>query len=500
MFKFKLGFDIIDYIINTIDESESYIRIAMFQIHNKKIFEILNKKLKEGVKVEILTLPYDSINNDIQNDVKNRFKQIIENGAKLYFCKWNIGDPERTTTAVGRWYSFHGKFLVTDKNAIILSANFTEKSELDALISFENNQNKIDEFNFKFNQLLELFIIEYSGYNGNIRNKIIETAIPFVESLFELPRVIETDTHKNHWIQDYPSSICEQEIFQKDKLFISPFDIKGRNIYLDLLSHAKEFVYISTESFTDIEFSEELIKNKLRDIDVKILTGSTSMDFQDRMQKMLRELLANKIDVNTINEDLHAKFILTDKGLAVGSINLNKMNLGFKRKSSLWRANTETIYYCTNNEIISNAQSQFLEIFKNSIDISNILSEKIESQVGRMFTSFYGLKSKKVVKSLFARFILANEIKVKSTSMVIGKITLHLMRTQNKKMVDKDDFLLALILYYLSERKHDLDQLDEKLSILNTKYELKNLISFLVNKKFIEKEEDYYKLSVYSLF
>ena len=77
-----------------------------------------------------------------------------KNGAKLYFCKWNVGDPERTSTAVGRWYSFHGKFIVTDKSAIALSANFTQSPEIDGLLIYRDEPEKINEFNEKFDELM----------------------------------------------------------------------------------------------------------------------------------------------------------------------------------------------------------------------------------------------------------------------------------------------------------------------------------------------------------
>ena len=74
------------------------------------------------------------------------------------------------------------------------------------------------------------------------------------------------------------------------------------------------------------------------------------------------------------------------------------------------------------------------------------------------------------------------------------------MTTFNRSLVAKDDFLMALILYYLSERKQDYDQLNEKLSTLNTTIELSSLLSHLISNGFIEKDDDYYKLCVVSLF
>jgi len=142
---FEFSPTVITKIISELQDAEEYIRIAVFQIHNREVFNVLNDKLNEGVRVEIITLPYDSINEDIQAEVIDLLQNIEGNGAKLYFCKWNVGDPERTNTAVGRWYSFHGKFIVTDKSAVSLSANFTQSQELDAVIVFKNEIAEVED-------------------------------------------------------------------------------------------------------------------------------------------------------------------------------------------------------------------------------------------------------------------------------------------------------------------------------------------------------------------
>lgn len=497
---FEFSTNVINRVIEELEDAEEFIRIAVFQLHNKDVFDVLNRKLQDGVDVDIFTLPYDSINKDIQEEVTQQFKELEENGATLYFCRWNIGDPERTTTALGRWYSFHGKFIVTDRSAIALSANFTQQNELDALLIFRNAPEKIAEYGMKFEQLLELFAHDHSGYSGSIRQDIIDAHPPNVSSLFELPRVIETDTHRDHWIRDYPSLLFPDSVAIEDKLYIAPFDAKGRELVMGIISEASEFVYISTESFTDLDFSDFLIRSKLGGIDIRILTGATSMDFSDRIQKMLRELLANEIKLRTIEEYLHAKLIITDKRLAVSSINLNKMNLGFKKSNQLWRENTESISICSDSEILSIAKSQYADIFNKSIEISIVLAEKIENQIGRMFTSLFRLRSRKEVKSLFARLVLHQEIQIKQLVLSIGKITANLMSYFGKSMVDKNDFLMALVLYYLSERKHDRDQIEEKLSVLDTQISLESLLNDLTKNNFIEKEGDFYKINVESLF
>jgi phosphatidylserine/phosphatidylglycerophosphate/cardiolipin synthase-like enzyme len=497
---FEFGTDILDRIVSELDDADEFVRIAIFQLHNQDIFAVLNDKLRAGVAVEIFTLPYDSINENIRPEVTRRFQSLKRNGATLYFCKWNVGDPERTATAVGRWYSFHGKFIVTDKSAIALSANLIQHQELDALIVFKNETDKIEEYNTRFNELIELFVLEKSGYDGTIRQRIVDTDLPEISSIFELPPVIETETHINHWIRHYPSSLCPAAVPVEDKLYLTPFDCRGRDFIMSLVSDAAEFVYISTESFTDHDFSKFLVKSGLKGIDIRILTGATSMDFTDRMQKMFRELLAQDIRIRTVTDDIHAKLIMTDKHLAVTSVNLNKMNLGFKKTNQYWRENTESISVCSDTEMLSLAKTQYLDVFNRGVDIETVLAEKIEKLVGSMFTSMFDLRSSREVKKLLAQLIIRKEIQTKKFSLDIGKITAKLMQYFDKRMVGKDDLLLSLILYYLSERKHDFDQLDEKLSILDTEINLDILLNLLLDNNFIEKIDDYYKIKLDKLF
>lgn len=497
---FEFNKNINTKVIKELQDAEEFIKIAVFQLHNADIFKVLEEKLEENVKVEIFTLPYDSIHEDVRDDVTKLFQDIERKGAVLHFCKWNVGDPHRTTTAFGRWYSFHGKFIVTDKSAIALSANFIKSQELDAIVVFRNEQEKIDEYNTKFEELVDLFVRERAGYDGAIRQRITDTNIEGILDVFELPPVIETDTHKDHWIKHYPVVLCPDRGPIEEKLYIVPFDCKGRDFLISLVAEASEFIYISTESFTDPDFANYLIKKKLSRIDIRILGGATSMDFSDRIQNMMRELIAHDIKMRTTEEDIHAKLIITDKHVVVSSVNLNRMNLGFKVGSGYWRGNTETIAVCKEEEIIAIAKDRFMDIYNKGMDIEGKLAQKIESTIGNMFNTTFGLRSRREVKTLFAQLIVRKEIQVKKIVMDIGKIIVKLVKFFDKRVVEKKDFFLALILYYLSERQHDFDQLEEKLKILNTSIDLRELLGVLVRNNFIEKVEDFYRLKVENLF
>ena len=496
---FNFSTEVIPLIIKEMDLAEEYIRIAMFQIHHEDVFDVLSNKINQGLKVEILTLPYDSINEDVRQQVESRFRRLEKDGATIYFDKWNVGDPSRTTTAVGRWYSFHGKFIVTDKSAIALSANLTQSQELDAVLIFRDNYKKIREFNEKFDELLTFFVIRDNGFDGQVHRKITGVTPEDGAEIFQLPDNVHAK-HKNHWIRHYPIKICKPEVPVEEKLYSTPFDCRGRDFIKGLIEDAEEYVYISTESFTDVDFSDFLANTSInRNMEIKILSGTRSMDFTDRVNNMLRDLLAQEIDIRTTDEDLHAKLVITDKVLMVSSVNLNKINLGFYVTKKYWRENTESILVCKNPKIVRSAKEEYLAIFNKCYDVRDKLSEKLETIVKNIFTKTFQLRSRSDVKKLFARFILKKQIDIRRLIMKIGKITKKFMIYSKRTMVEKQDFISALVLYYLSERKQDYDQLKEKMDEVDKTINLQVIISRLKLAGLIEQENDYYKINVEAL-
>ena len=58
---FEFSTEVIRKVIEELDKAEEFIKIAIFQLHHMDIFNILLRKIRQGVSVEIFTLPYDSI-------------------------------------------------------------------------------------------------------------------------------------------------------------------------------------------------------------------------------------------------------------------------------------------------------------------------------------------------------------------------------------------------------------------------------------------------------
>ena len=491
--EFLFGTNIIERVAQEIEGAKEYVRIAVFQIHNESIYDAIDHILTNGIDVEIFTLPYDSINEDIRDKVKDRVEKIKTNGAKVYFSKWGIGDPERTTTAVGRWYSFHGKFLVTDNVAISLSANLTEEAELDAMLIYKEQKN-IREFNEKFLTLLTLF------EKGSIKNLVEQTGYDDKETLFLAPRTITESEVRSHWIRDYPSEMCKTITSIENKLYIAPFECKARDLWEAVISEASEFVYISTESFTDTATIPILITNSIQGKVLKILTGSESQDFNERIRELYPRLMANNIELRKPKQPLHAKLIITDKRLVVSSVNLNKMNLGYAKKKALWRANTETITVETDPNIIRKAKADYDEVFNDSIQLLNYLSEKERDYAVSIFT-VYGVKPDKNVKDLLSRVIVRSDIKLKRNLYQIGRYASILIKKFNKSkpIIETSDFLCAMVLYYLSDRKHTEPELKEKLSEIFSIIDNESIIEKLLQFKLIIKEEEFFKLNLKTL-
>jgi len=262
----------------------------------------------------------------------------------------------------------------------------------------------------------------------------------------------------------------------------------------------KKYVYISTESFTDTDIIPFLISNSIEGKIIRILTGSESQDFNERIRELYPRLMANNIELKKPHYPLHAKLIITDERLVVSSVNLNKMNLGYAKKKALWRANTETITVESNSDIITKAKADYEKIFNDSIPLLNYLSEK-ETDYAVSIFSVYGVKPNKQVKNLLSRVVVMSDIKLKKNLYLIGKYASILVRKFNKikGIVETPDFLCAMVLYYLSDRKHTEPELREKLLEIFPSTDFESIKNDLLQNKLIIKEGEFFKLNVETL-
>ena len=130
----------------------------------------------------------------------------------------------------------------------------------------------------------------------------------------------------------------------------------------------------------------------------------------------------------------------------------------------------------------------------------NYLSEKEENYAVSIF-AVYGVKPDKNVKNLFSHVIVKSDIKLKRNLYQIGKYASILVTKFNKKkpIVETSDFLCAMVLYYLSDRKHTAPELKEKISEIYSIIDTGSILDKLLQFKLITKEDEFFKLDLKTL-
>jgi hypothetical protein len=275
--------------------------------------------------------------------------------------------------------------------------------------------------------------------------------------------------------------------------------VRGRNVIAKIIEDADTFVYLSAESFTDIDFPVILKKARLNGIAVKILAGATSMDYTDRMVQVKKEILSTGIEFRTTEAELHAKLIITDKLVAVSSMNLNRMNLGFRQTHDFWRENTETITICSDPVIVCDAVSKYQTLFLDSTNILEYLAEKSEENVKSIFTSIFNVRSTGGAKKLLAKMLTLNQISCERNVIEIARFAVRLKIKYSAKSVSDSEVAMAIVLYHLTERKYEFKELREKLLPIFSGERLESVLGELLARELIVKESEFFKINLEKL-
>lgn len=155
-----------------------------------------------------------------------------------------------------------------------------------------------------------------------------------------------------------------------------------------------------------------IFKASLNNVNIKILSSDKSMDFTDRIGNNCY-LIASGIEIRTTKKIYMPNWIISEKKLAISSINLNKISpLGFKTLSNLWRSNTETLTLEDDEKLVLASKEKYLSIFNNSFDIELSLASKVENDIKVLFSKILGVRSNTKVNNLFSKFLLTEEINV----------------------------------------------------------------------------------------
>lgn len=482
-----------------LNEASEFINIVSFQFTSEEIAKLLIDKAKKGIKIRIISLPEDSYANVADRQkISDLYNMLTKNGIEINRCFWEVGVPELTETSLSgeqtegggnKWYSLHGKFVVTDRKALAVSTNFTAEEQLEVYLYYED-KNIIKDFQIKFNMIKDLFCTQTRTLPGSLSTRLPTEIQKDLESSYKsVKRLI---------VKDYPPSLTP-DVEVKRGLFISPFEGKARAFFNNITNMAEKFVYLSTERLFDDEAIKILLnKAYTTDIPIKIITGHPRSVRQNpaKAEKMVADLMAAGVDI-AIVDDVHAKFWLTDKWICVGSANLGKMNLGFLKTGNYWRANTETLWFDDNIKIIDIAKKKYEEIFENSksgiVALSDVGTK--ENRAKDLFALF-GFRSKKEAKVLMARIETQFMVENRQNVIRIAKLSTRLAKIENSTFINEEHVIMANILFYLRERKHDISEIKEKMTKIINKEKIIEAIEKLQRRNYVTKEHEYYTIKI----
>lgn len=481
------------------NEASEFIDIVSFQFTSEEIANLLINKAKKGVKIKIISLPEDSYGDVAERQkINDLYNMLTKNGIEINRCLWEVGVPELTETSLSgeqtegggnKWYSLHGKFVVTDKKALAVSTNFTSEEQLEVYLYYED-KNIIKDFKIKFDLIRDFFCSQTKTLPGSLYTRLPTEIQKDIDSLYKSAnRII---------VKEYPPSLAPDIELEKG-LFICPFEGKARVFFNNIINTAAKFIYLSTERLFDDEVTKILLnKAYITDISIKIITGHPRDVRQNpaKAEKMVSDLMAAGVEIAII-DDVHAKFWLTDKWICVGSANLGKMNLGFSKAGNFWRANTETLWFDNDAKTIDIAKKKYEEIFENSksgiIALSDVGTK--ENRAKDLFALF-GFRSKKEAKILMARIETQFMVDNRQNVIRIAKLSARLAQMENSTFINEEHVIMANILFYLRERKHDISEIKEKMTKIIDKKKITESLEKLQKRNYVTKEHEFYTINI----
>ena len=494
-FSFTRGKEEIKSVIN---RAESYLNIVSFQFTDEDFIRKYILKKAQTIRIEILTLPLDSYKNkNKRNKIEQLYKDLETAGVHISVCNWEVGDASLTNTSQSgdekegggnKWYSMHGKFIYSEKEVLMMTANFDDSEELESYLLMQN-PNVVAQFNDKFLYLKKLFIDKHK-YSGNLYELCTDEEKKSISELYD-------SEYRLNILQYPPSLISEIKDFSGIKIL--PFDGVGREYLYQFINNARTYLYLSTERLADYDLINVLVNRKrLGQISIKIMTCRPGLqrDRKHPADKYILRLLSNGIGV-ALYKDIHAKCWISDDVVGLGSVNLGQMNLGIKKNSGYWRANTETFYFTNDKHTNNQAKLSFEQYFAEGEEPleSIATSSKYMGEAKELF-DFYGATSSLIARATINQIRVSNTIKDYQHIDKIVSLAVKFSKRAKEKKISKTAVLSALILFYLTDRKHDNDELYEKLKpMICDIAEFNLIVQNLFLDNYVEIQDGYIKIN-----
>jgi len=473
-------------IYESIENAKEFIKIIAFQLTSNKIIDLLTKRAHEGIKIEVITLPIDSFNKpEKREEIAGFYADLQANNVEVDICNWEVGDASLTDTSQSgqmaegggeKWYSMHGKFIVTDQNALLLSANLIDQMQWDVYLTIYNENQRLFLLD-DYDRMRQLFILP-SKLEKKLQGQLFDRLPADLQQAIQQEwKIVQ---RKN--IKEYPPNLSPPSEITSG-LKISPFDGRARDFFSQFINDAKEYIYICSERIYDEE-SIEILKQKVNtsDVDIRILARppqSVRQSIQKAKEQVL-DLLAFDVNFRSL-DNIHAKLWLSENWLMVGSCNITKMNLGFKKAKNFWRGNTETLYFTNDADILAQAKSEFEKLFESSI---SGISSTADERHGDALFKLYSAKSTKDARRLLSEIILYLQIKSKKNLKQIVKYAIKVAEGMQSAKIEELHVAMAYLLFEIQFKAQTEAELIRAHSDFLGEEKLKDAIMALISSEY----------------
>lgn len=357
------------YLAECIAGATDRVVLVSFMLTSLGIVRALCEAARSGCKVSVLTLPSDMVrarDRAAVDRVKEYHEELMSRGL-LEYADLEIGDPRRTTTsqsdvrsgeAVGRkWYALHAKFLVVDNSVVMTSANCGHQFAGRAADRAPTDEGQWEvHWRCKDPELAERYVAWHGKLAGLLRhdsgNSLWQQVSAAVANGTERATVLQEGV-QSYRLTDYPAAQMGSRSFTdlaRAELLVFPFAARARDYLREMIDRTQARLWISAETLTDPETLGLLLRvaSAKPALQIRLLTGRLSGVSEPGLKARIKsQFLPALTAVGNCEwrelDSLHAKMWVVDEAAAIGSVNPNKMNLGFAPRRDYWRSSVEAM-------------------------------------------------------------------------------------------------------------------------------------------------------------
>ena len=384
------------YLAECIAGARDRVVLVSFMLTSLGVVRALCEAARSGCKVSVLTLPSDMVRarDRAAVDRVKEYHEELKSRGRLEYADLEIGDPRRTTTSqsdvrsgevVGRkWYALHAKFLVTDGAVVMTSANCGHQFAGRAA-----ERTAMDERQWEVHWRYDdpALAEQYVAWHGKLarllrhdsRGSLWQRIGAAVKEGTERATILQEGVD-SYRLTDYPLEDTGSGTFaarEPSEFLVFPFAARARDYLHEMIGSTHARLWICAETLTDPETLELLLRvaSGSPDLEIRLLTGRLSGVGEPGLKARIRsQFLPALTAVGNCEwrelDSLHAKMWVVDGAAAIGSVNPNKMNLGFSTRRGYWRSSVEAMQVVSGQTEVDRMAEAFGELWEKATPAS----------------------------------------------------------------------------------------------------------------------------------